>query len=166
MLSQEFWILQQARNRYEFSRFDLWPSQRERDLEDEIQSHLQMATRDRIESGETTEQAESSARREFGNVMLVKEVTREIWGCGWIEQLLQDVRYTLRQLRKNLSFTVLAIVTLALGIGANTAMFTVIHSVLLRPLPFRDADRLVFIKAMSGPYEGAVSWLDYQDIRT
>jgi putative ABC transport system permease protein len=139
---------------------------REQELEEEIQSHLEMATRDRVESGESREEARHSVRREFGNAMLVKEVTREMWGWGWAERLLQDGRYTLRQLRKNPGFAALAIITLALGIGANTAMFTVIDSVLIRPLPFRDANRLVSIKKMSGQYENAVSWLEYQDICT
>lgn len=137
---------------------------RERDLEEEIQSHLEMATRDRIESGEGSDEARHSARREFGNTMLVREVTREMWGWGWAERLLQDVRYTVRQLRKNPGFAAMAIVTLALGIGANTAMFTVIDSVLIRSLPFRDADRLVSIKKMVGPYENAVTWPEYQHI--
>jgi putative ABC transport system permease protein len=139
---------------------------REQDLEEEIQSHLEMATRDRIEFGESSDEARHSVQREFGNAMLVKEVTREMWGWGWAERLLQDVRYTLRQLRKNPSFAALAIITLALGIGVNTAMFTVIDSVLIRPLPFPNADRLVDIEAIIRGFFQSISWSDYRTIQS
>jgi putative ABC transport system permease protein len=145
---------------------------REHDLEEEIQSHLEMAARDRMESGESRDEARHAVQREFGNAMLVKEVTREVWGWGWVECLLQDVRYTLRQLRKNPGFAALAIITLALGIGANTAMFTVIDSVLIRPLPFRNAKRLVSIKIgyldshFGDPDQNPVGLSTYRQLRT
>ncbi len=144
---------------------------RERELEEEIQSHLEMAARDRIDSGESGDEAQRSARRDFGNAMLVKEVTREMWGWGWAERLLQDVRYTLRQLRKNTGFAAMAMITLALGIGANTAMFTVIDSVLIRPLPFRSANRLVSIEIgyldshFGSPDHNPLSWPAYRELR-
>jgi hypothetical protein len=100
-------------------------------LGEEIHTHLRMAERERIERGESAKQAQQSARREFGNEVLVKEATRETWGWIWIEQFCMDVGYGLRMLRKNSGFTTVAVLTVALGIGANTAIFSVIDATLL-----------------------------------
>jgi hypothetical protein len=118
--------------------------QSEKDLDEEVQSHLRMAAQERMEQGETAEQARVSAVREFGNVVLVKETTRDMWGWAWLETLLQDIRYGLRQLKRNPGFTVVVVITLALGIGANSTVFSVLNGLLLRALPVPEPERLVY----------------------
>jgi predicted permease len=138
----------------------------DQDLEEEIRDHLERKTADYIARGLSPEEARYAARREFGGIEQAKENCRDMRKVNWLYDLAQDATYTLRQLRKSPGFAAFAILTLALGIGANTAMFTVVDSLLVRPVPFRNANRLVSIWAMGGQYEGVVSWLTYQDIRT
>lgn len=117
-------------------------SRRDDEIREEITAHLDMAIADRMARGATREEAERAARAEFGNVTHVAEVTRETGGGLWLERLVQDVRYGWRALRRTPAFTAVAVATLALAIGANSAVFTVVNSVLLQPLPFRDPDAL------------------------
>jgi hypothetical protein len=112
------------------------------ELDEEIRSHLSMAQRDRVDRGESESDASVNARREFGNVLLVKETTRDMWGWTAVENFVRDLRHALRQLKKHLGFTAVAVGTLALGIGSTTAMFSVVKGVLMEPLQYREPSRL------------------------
>jgi putative ABC transport system permease protein len=121
-------------------------SRRRRDLDEEIEAHLRMAVRDRVERGENLVEARAAAAKEFGNVLLVKDVTRETWGWEWLESAVQDLKYALRRLIKSPGFTLAAIATLALGIGANTAIFELLDAVLLQSLPVANPQELAEVR--------------------
>jgi putative ABC transport system permease protein len=121
-------------------------ARRRRDLDEEIEAHLRMAVRDRVERGETLVEARAAAAKEFGNVPLVKDVTRKTWGWEWLESAVQDLKYALRRLVKSPGFTIAAIATLALGIGANTAIFELLDAVLLQSLPVANPQELAEVR--------------------
>jgi predicted permease len=137
---------------------------RDADLDEEIRVHLDMAARDRLEAGATTDEARAGARREFGNVALVKDAARAIWGWPTVERLFQDVQHGIRLLRRSPGFTTVALLCLSVGVGATTLVFSAINGLLLQSLPYAGAGRLVTIHTVNVKREvsaeGPVSWAD------
>jgi hypothetical protein len=112
------------------------------DLWEEIREHPREKVEELVARGMSWEEAAAAARREFGNVGLVEEASREVWGWPAVENFLMDVRYGARMLRRNPGFAIVMALTLGLGIGVSTAIFSVVESVMLRPLPYAHAERL------------------------
>jgi len=121
----------------------------DRDLEEEMQSHLEMQAEENLEHGMDPAEARYAARRQFGNATLLKEVSREVWGWGAVERFAKDVRFAGRTLRRNPGFAAVAILSLALGIGANSAIFSLINALLLRTLPVHEPGRLVRLSTLN-----------------
>lgn len=129
------------------------------ELDEEIRTHLHIEASLREERGEPPAEARRSAEREFGNVLLVKEATRESWGRQWIERLIEDVRYGVRLLLRSKAFTATILFVLALGIGSVTAVFSLLDAVLLRTLPVHKPEQLVWFK------DPSFSWPIYREVR-
>jgi predicted permease len=120
------------------------------DLEEEIRAHLEMEEQENLESGMAPEEAHYAALRRFGNVALAQERSREMWGWNWVETLWRDIRFGMRQLRRDPGVSGLIVLVLALGIGGNAAVFTLLKAAFFDPLPFRDAGRLVTVIESDG----------------
>ncbi|HWE00179.1 MAG TPA: ABC transporter permease, partial [Bryobacteraceae bacterium] len=117
----------------------------ERDIERDFRDHIEAQTRENIDRGMPPEEARRAALRRFGNPLRIAEQTHDVWRRAWVERTLEDVRYALRGFRRNPVFATAAILTLALGIGMTTAVFSVVSAALIKPLPYPDPDRLVWL---------------------
>jgi putative ABC transport system permease protein len=132
-----------------------WWKKCDSDLNDELSSHLEMAARDRVARGANPEQAQIDVRKAFGNVGLIRETTRDMWGWARLERLGQDIRYAVRIALKTPVVTAAALLSLALGIGANTAIFSLTNAVMLRMLPVQNPEELEQLAMRSPKSDGA-----------
>ncbi|HEY6404024.1 MAG TPA: ABC transporter permease, partial [Blastocatellia bacterium] len=133
----------------------------DRELEEEMRFHLEMKAQENAEAGMKPSEASYAARRQFGNQTLLREMSRDMWSFRFLETLARDLRFSLRMMVKNPGFTAVSVLTLTLGIGACTAVFSVVHAVMLKPLPYRDPDRLCVLWK-SAPKKGLErDWTSY-----
>ena len=140
--------------------------QRDQELERELRSHLEAEAAEQQDNGLSIDEARYAAQRAFGNATLIKEDTRAMWGWGPVETVAQDLCYAMRLLRKSPAFTTTAILSLAIGIGMNTAIFSLLDAVLLRSLPVHSPEDLVVIAERSGSHEFfSLSWPEFQALK-
>ncbi len=136
-------------------------------LGDDIHDHIDRETQENIERGMLPEEALAAALRKFGNVTRVMEETRAVWISVWLDQLLQDIRYGVRGLRRNPGFAAVVVLTLALAIGMNTAVFSLVNAILVRPLLYPDPDRLVWLgnynRFFKAEMVGSPDYVDWKD---
>ena len=139
---------------------------RKDELRAELDAHVRMAVEERVERGENPEEARVAALRELGNPPLVADVTRAQWGWAWLERVAQDLRYALRGMWKRPAFALIVIATLAVGIGANTAIFSAVYVVLLKPLPFPHGERMAMLGESTAKAKGiSVTWQNFEHWR-
>jgi putative ABC transport system permease protein len=141
---------------------------RDRELDEEIRAHIRMATQERVRNGQDAERARAEVMKEFGSVALAMEDTRSVWGGQWLEQLAFDLRYAARTLARAPGFGAAAVLSLAIGIGATTALYSVLQHVAWQPLPYRDPAKLAIVwnldPRLANPQTPA-SYPDWQDWR-
>ena len=140
----------------------LWPylgrRQAEEDLQEELRLHLELERERLRDAGVPEAEASRAAQRKLGNAPLIRERTRDVWGWRWLDDLGRDVRHAARGLCRSAGFTATVVIILALGIGANTAMFSIVYGVLLRPLPYPDSEAIVHIdESFGGSRRGLTS---------
>src|SRR5688572_1634587 len=146
-------------------RYWLGSAKHRRALQEEMDLHIAETAARLREDGLSESEARTEARRRFGNVLRTAEAAREVWIVVWLDLLFRDIKYAFRTLRSNPGFTAVVIFTLGLGIGANTAIFSIVDHVLLRSLPYPDDEQLVMVYDLAEPNRNLVStanWLDWQ----
>jgi predicted permease len=142
----------------------------DRDLDEELQAYLELVSAEKMREGVSPEESYRDARLDIGGVEQTKESVRDVRAGVWLDTLMQDLRYSVRTLAKNPAFTLIAMATLALGIGANTAMFSLLDQVVLRLLPVRDPERVVIVRETGNHYGNSygpntISWPMFEDLR-
>ena len=135
------------------------------EAEREIAAHIEEKVADLVEAGMSEQEARHQAAREFGNAMLITETSREVWSWGWLDRLGQDLRYAMRGLRRDPMLALTATLTLAICIGANTTVFSIVNSILLRPLPYPGSERIYALTERIGPEADVAVGPDYYSVR-